>query len=373
MAHTTHNILFLNSIEKSVWGGLENWMELSAQGLAHRGHRVWVAGRAASVFLRRIGAHSDIGVIPLEIGGDFNPVTIQNIARNIREHHINVVLCNFVKDVRLAGLARKLTGGCKIVWTPGVNLAKKSLSHKWLFSGFVDRAIVPSAALKDEIIASGFIESSRIAVIPIGIDDALWRGSREEGRKFIRARYNLPDDAFVCLTSGRFVKQKGHCHLVEAARVLVRKYPNIFFLLLGDGPLQPDLLRQIKQNQLTDRFVLCGILDRHQDAVFGADLYVHPAVVEPFGIVLIEAMAASLPVVATRVGGIPEVVEEGKTAFLIEPADPGQLTNAIERFYNDPSLRASYGQAGYKRYVGCYRLETMIDRIEGALDETAVS
>ncbi len=364
-----HNIVFLNSIDRAIWGGLENWMEIVGRGLARRGHRVRFIGREGSQFLRRLSDRDGLPVIPLDIHGDFDPFTIRHLAMELQSDHPDLVLCNLVKDVRLAGLARKLAEPYKIIWTPGVNLAKRSLSHKWLFSGFVDRAIVPSQHLRDVIVASGYIAASTFDVVPIGIDNAIWTGSRDEGRQFLRDRYNLPENAFVCLTSGRFVPQKGHKYLIEAAAALARQHDDIFFVLLGDGPLEPQLVEQIHGLGLEDRFVLCGMLENHQKAVFGADLYVHPAVVEPYGIVLVEAMAASLPVVATRVGGIPEVVEENRSAVLIDQADPGQLTTAILRLYTDNSLREKYGRAGYERFDRLFRMETMIDRIEAILNE----
>jgi len=371
MSDTTRNILLLNSIERTVWGGLEHWMEMVGRGLARRGHRIRFAGRSGSHFLRRLSDDDEFDIIPLEISGDFNPFTIKALADVVRGDMPDMMLCNFVKDVRLAGLTRTLTEPYKIVWTPGVNLARKSFSHKWLFANFVDRIIVPSAHLRDEIVRCGYIDRSKFDVVPIGIDPDRWRGDRDESRAFLLERFNLPDDAFICLTSGRFVPQKGHCHLIEAARELAERHENIFFLLLGNGPLEADLVEQIKGYGLTDRFVFCGLLDNHRKAVFGADVYVHPAIIEPYGIVLVEAMAAGLPVAATRVGGIPEVVEENETALLVDAADAGQLTQAVERFYTEETLRESFGRRGYERFDRLFRMESMIDRIETSLSETA--
>lgn len=367
----THNIAFINSIEKTVWGGLENWMEIVGGGLAKHGHRVRFIGRDGSQFLQRISERDKLPVISLDIHGDFDPFTIRHLAMALQSDPPDVVLCNLVKDVRLAGLARKLSESYKIIWTPGVNLAKKSLSHKWLFSGFVDHVIVPSQHLRDAIIASGYISPSEFAIVPIGIDDGIWKGNRDEGRQFLRERYNLPESAFVCLTSGRFVPQKGHKYLIDSAATLAAGHDDIFFVLLGDGPLEAQLVEQIRERSLQDRFVLCGMLENHQKAVFGADLYVHPAVVEPYGIVLVEAMAAALPVVATRVGGIPEVVEENRTAVLVDHADAEQLTTAILRFYNDHSFREAYGRAGYERFDRLFRMNTMIDKVETILNKVA--
>lgn len=373
MAQTTHNILFLNSIEAGVWGGLEHWMELTGTGLARRGHRVTFAGRANSSFLRRVSMHPTTTVLPLTISGDFHPTTVRQLADAAAAGSTDLVLCNFVKDVRLAELARTFHHlQYRIIWTPGVNLAKKTLSHKYLFSRFVDKAIVPSGALRDDIIASGFLSPDRFEVIPIGIDETLWQSSRDDGRRFLMDRYDLPDDAFVCLTSGRFVKQKGHQYLVEAARLLADRQPNLIYVLLGNGPLQTDLMEQIKRRELTDRFVFCGLLEDHRQTVFAGDLYVHPAVTEPYGIVLVEAMAAGLPVVATRVGGIPEVVLENETALLVEPADAKALSEAIERMVVDSPRRTAFGLAGRIRFRDRFRLDTMIDRIETCLDEVMV-
>ena len=370
MARTTFNTLFLNSIDPGVWGGLEHWMELTGVGLARRGHSVTFAGRENSVFLRRVSAHEETTTLPLAISGDFHPTAIRQLADASATNSVDIVLCNFVKDVRLAELARKFHQlHFRIVWTPGVNLAKKTLSHKFLFSGFVDRAIVPSLSLRDDIIKSGFLDPARFEVIPIGIDETVWQGNRQDGRQFLGQRYDLPDNAFICLTSGRFVRQKGHRYLIEAARMLAERFPNIFYVLLGDGPLQTDLMEQIKRYQLTDRFIFCGLLEDHHRAVFAADLYVHPSIIEPYGIVLVEAMAAGLPVVATRTGGIPEVVAENETALLVEPADPAGLTEAIERMYTDHSLPLAFGRAGRDRFLKYFRLETMIERLEICLQK----
>lgn len=364
-------ILFLNSIEAGIWGGLENWMEMCGVGLARRSHQVCFAGRTDSVFLRRVSTHPGVEILPLDISGDFHPKTIRQLSGYFSKNHTDVAVCNFVKDVRLAGMGRKLGEQCRIVWTPGVNLAKKSFSHRILFSGYVDKAIVPSVSLRDEIVSSGFIKESKFEVIPIGIDPSLWQGSRKAGREFIIEKYDLPDDAFICLTSGRFVRQKGHRYLVGAAATLLEKYDNIYFLWLGDGPMQATLQEQINGRSLNKHFIFCGLLENHQQVVFGADLYVHPAIIEPFGIVLVEAMAASLPVVASCIGGIPEVAADAETAILVEPRQPSQLTKAIEQFYNNRVMGDKFGQAGYDRFKQNFRLETMIDRVEKSLIEAA--
>ncbi len=342
-------------------------MEMCGTGLADKGYNTLFAGREDSLFLSRLKKHPQIGLVPLHISGDFSPSTINALASIIKEKQINVALCNFVKDVRLAGLARKLTHDFKIIWTPGVNLARKTLSHKFLMAPFVDSAIVPSEHLRNAIVASGHLAKDVFHVLPIGINEHYWQEDKGHSRDSIIMQYDLPDDAFICVTSGRFVEQKGHSYLIDAAVPLVKKYPNLYFLFLGDGPLERELINQAERLNITRHFRFCGLLEDHRKVVFGADLYVHPAIIEPFGIVLVEAMGAGLPVVAARVGGIPEVVCEDETAILAEPKSSVDLTNAIDRMYTDTSLRDSMGSKGHERYQNRFMMSTMIDTLEGII------
>jgi glycosyltransferase involved in cell wall biosynthesis len=364
------NILFLNSIEKKVWGGLEHWMEMCGLGLAGAGHNVFFAGRSGSQFQERMTQHQATTFFPLNIAGDFSPTTAIRLRELINDHQIDVVLCNFVKDVRMAGLARILGRDFTIICTPGVNLTRRSLSHRFLFSNWMDALIVPSRHLRDEIVDSGYIPESKFQVIPIGIDEDYWRRDREISRAVIRKKHHLPPDAIVCLTSGRFVNQKGHTYLIEAAGRLKDKCNDAYFIFLGDGPLQSDLEKQIEELGLVDRFIFPGLLADHRDYVFGSDLYVHPAIYEPYGIVLVEAMAGGLPIVASAVGGIPDVVSDGVNAILCPPTDVDALTEAVLRMYKDDDLRRQYSQSSLELFETKYKLSDMIKVIEQSVVET---
>lgn len=363
------NILFLNSIETAVWGGLENWIAMVAEGLSEKGHSVYVAGRKQSEFLRRISASGRLIATELNLSGDFNPLAVLGLRRLIRAKGIDFTLCNFVRDVRLAGLARILTSKFKIIWTPGVNLARKTISHRLLFRNFVDGAVVPSNFLKNEIVASGYVDRARFHTIPIGLDVKFWSLDKFSAREELIARYGLSRDKFICLTSGRFVPQKGHEYLINSAAELCSKYPNVRFIFLGDGPLENRLRQKIKNLDLEKYFIFAGLMDDHRRIVAGADLYIHPAIIEPYGIVLVEAMAAGLAIVASEIGGIPEVINRNENALLIKPADPAELTKAIERLYNDNDLRLNLGSAGRKRFEKHFNRETMIENIEKYLQE----
>ncbi len=106
------------------------------------------------------------------------------------------------------------------------------------------------------------------------------------------------------------------------------------------------------------------MLDDVGSVMQGADIMIHPSVEEPFGIALLEGMRAGLPIVASRVGGIPEVVEDNRTARLVEPGDKRALATAVIDLLESPSAMTEYGRKGRERWDSKFRLEAMVDSIE---------
>jgi glycosyltransferase involved in cell wall biosynthesis len=366
------NILCLDSIERETYGGMEKWISLTATGLAKRGHNVTAAGRSGSEFLRRIGVtSSDIRILELDISGDFNPATITRLRRFLTKETIEVMTVNFNKDIRLGGLAARLDGGTRVIWSVGLDITKNGFVHRFLAPKLIDGVIVPSHSLKKQITKIGYINPDIVEVIPRAKEERDFVPSKSEASFHLKQKYNLPQDSVVAVTVGRFVDQKGHIYLIEAAVEIVAKFPKVVFLLLGDGPLRKRLESRIAELKLEKHFVLAGMLDEVDHLLLGADLMIHPSVEEPFGNALIEGMWVGLPIVASRVGGIPEVVIEGQTALLVEPRQPRQLAEATMQLLQSPMKRDAFGQAGQKRCRSEFDLKTMIDRIEKYLTKFA--
>ncbi|HWR82806.1 MAG TPA: glycosyltransferase family 4 protein [Candidatus Deferrimicrobium sp.] len=364
------NLCFLNSIERATFGGMEEWIRLAATGLSARGHRVTVVGRRGSELLRRINrAGTTVQILEIDISGDFNPTTIARIRKYFDEAETNVLFVNFNKDIRLGGLAARWRGGPRVVWSVGLDITSDGLVHRWLTPRLVDRVIVPSEALKRQITRRGYIDAGIVTVIPVGIEDDSAAPLRTRAAVELRRRYHLPDESIIAVTVGRLVEQKGHRHLIEAARTIIERHPQIRFLFVGDGPLRGELEARIAQLDLRQHVMITGMVENVARELAGADLMIHPSIEEPFGIALLEGMRAALPIVASRVGGIPEVVIEGETALLCEAGSSDELAATVNLMLAEPQRMHVYGHSGQLRWQQLFRVDRMIDRLETYLSD----
>ena len=144
----------------------------------------------------------------------------------------------------------------------------------------------------------------------------------------------------------QFIPRKGHRHLLQALPPLLRKHPGLQVLLFGTGPLQGEVRAHIECEGLAGRVRLAGFRSDLPRWLGCLDLLAHPATAEGMGVALLQAASAGVPVVASRVGGIPEAVQDGVSGLLVPPADPAALGAALDSLLADPELRKSMGAAG---------------------------
>lgn len=363
------NLLFLDSIERDVYGGMEEWIRLVASGLVKRGHRVRVVGRPGSRFLERLEREThNVQIEPLDISGDFHPGTIAKLKKLIREDSVDAVVVNFNKDIRLGGLAARLDGSPRVIWSVGLDITRDSWIHRALTPRLIDGVIVPSQSLKSQITRHGYIGPELVKVIPIGIPDiGRTHNSAESRRTEVISRFGLPQNAFVVVTVGRLVEQKGHTYLVEALARLVQSIPEINLIWCGDGPLEAGLKDQAKKLGVLEHIVFAGMLDSVESVLGPDNLMVHPSIEEPFGIAVLEGMRAGMPIIASNVGGIPEVL--GDAGMLVPHADPNAIADAIEALRQSPMKWGTLANSARRRYEEHFSLETMIGDVESYFTE----
>jgi glycosyltransferase involved in cell wall biosynthesis len=175
---------------------------------------------------------------------------------------------------------------------------------------------------------------------------------------------------------GRLIPIKGHDVLLRALAAVRQELPEVTLRIAGDGPLEASIRTKVRELGLDDAVSLLGRVAPVAPAFEESDIVVVPSFGEGFGMVALEAMERGRPVIASAVGGLPEIVEDGRTGLLVPPGDPERLAAAIRELAADAERRAAMGAAGRQRALERFSQERCTDRIEslyrGALDATAV-
>jgi glycosyltransferase involved in cell wall biosynthesis len=231
-----------------------------------------------------------------------------------------------------------------------------------------DRILVPSAASKEMVMRTERIPAGRIDVVYNGVDTAIFAHS--EKREEVRSELHIPADAILLGIVGRLSEEKGGVDfLIRAVARLCKTKPNLRLLVVGDGPLRGNLEALAAESAPGGAIIFTGTRNDVAHLLSAMDLFVLPSLNEALPIVVLEAMAAGLPVIATRVGGVPEIVDHEKTGLLVEPGSEGALYSALEHLICDADLREHLARAGRARVASDFTIERMVERIEGLYEE----
>ncbi len=307
--------------------------------------------------------------LPHPRAADFAPAIVQHLRAHPAEvFHIHV------------GTGRENFDGARAARAAGVPAVLQTQHYPWLlgsrkhlvpfFAGLepVDHLIAVSAAQRRTYEKVG-VAPDTMTTVPNGIRA---RGPGP-GRSAARASLGLRDDQPVVLTIGRLTVMKGHRYLLDAVPALLRRFPDLAVVVIGSGHLHEPLQAQAAALGVTGAVHLLGHRSDARMLLDAADVFVLPSRHEGMPLVLMEAMDAGLPVVATRVIGSEEVVVDGETGVLVGARDSGALEQALGRLLADPQLRNQYGQAGRRRFEACFTAERMAadtarvyDRVLGA-------
>lgn len=226
--------------------------------------------------------------------------------------------------------------------------------------------VVVSGALRDDYVARG-LSPQKIRVVHNGIESGRFRRSRDETRTRLQAELGIEPGLPVIATVAVLRPRKGIEVLLEAARAV----PEACFVIIGDGPQREEWQRLAASLGVADRVRWAGYRNDVDALLAGCDLFVHPSLDDAFPTVLLEAMAAGLPIVASRVGGIPEIVTPGVTGELVPPGDAAALAGAIAALLkNDETMkrmREATASSATRFTVGAW-----IDRLRAVYQECAV-
>ena len=232
---------------------------------------------------------------------------------------------------------------------------------RWLNSGF-DAGVTISDHLKGYYQNELGVKNPVFRTIPYGLNPNWF--NQETQPESEHGPLAIPDEVVCFGIVARLTEQKGHTDLIEAFGQLRSRENKIHLVIVGSGPLEQKLKQQVDRLKLEKKVTFTGFRRDVSDLLSQFDVFVHPSRWEGFGRVFLEAMSAHLPIIATNVSAIPEIVIEGETGILVPPKSPSELASAMKRFVDTPGWRRSMGDAGYRRLVEQFSLDEMIDQYD---------
>lgn len=232
----------------------------------------------------------------------------------------------------------------------------------WLLAKKTDKIIAVSEAVKRYVVSRDWVDASKIEVIYNGIDVKKFQSflSKEEARH----RIGIPVKCFLIGTIARLTEQKGHIYLIKAIDIIKGSIPNAKLVLVGSGPLESYLKAEVSEKELNDYVIFLGSRRDIPDILKAMDIFVLPSLWEGLGIALLEAMASSIPVIATNVGGVPEIINNDINGLLVPPGDPFSLSQAIFDLYKNEFKRQRLSKNGLETIENKFTSHCMVKKIE---------
>jgi L-malate glycosyltransferase len=345
------------------WRGGQNQVLLTVNGLRAIGNRAALVAHPDGELRKR--AQEGLELIPLAPRSEADLTAGWRLARVIRRLGPDIIHAHDPHGVAMASLALSLGAGARghdgrrapaLVASRRVDFHLKGNSFsRWKYRQ-VDLFVAASEAIRQMLIGDG-IDADRVVTVHEGIDveriDAVAPVNVHEA-------YWLPHHAPLVGNVAALVPHKGQRYLIEAAHLVVAQVPDARFVILGEGELHDHLQHLVREHHLEKHVLLPGFRTDVIGCIKGFDLFVMSSVTEGLGTSTLDAMACRKAVVATRAGGIPEVVEDGTTGVLVEPRDAHQLADAIVRLLKDERMRGAMADAGYARVRERFTVERMV-------------
>jgi glycosyltransferase involved in cell wall biosynthesis len=341
------------------WGGGQAQVVELCRFLAGRGHRQLVACPSDGMLSPAL-AGLGIPLHDLRVRNDIDLRAAWRLRRLLRARIFDIVHFHTARAHALAP------------WLPHRNsrfVASRLMDYpphfrprvRYLYNRCVDGVIAISQAIADVLIGAG-VDPEQLRVIHLGIDCGRFAPDAAR-REQVRRAWGAAEDV-VLFTAAVLVARKGHDVLLDALAPLLRAGLPLRWVICGEGPLRAQLAAQVAARGLTERVTFTGFSTEVHHLLSGADVFVLPSRHEGLGIAVMEAMAAGLPAVASRVGGLPEIIVDGETGLLVPPGDAAALAAAIERLARAPAWARALGERGRVRAHSLFSSAAMAAAVE---------
>ena len=347
------------------WRGGQSLVRQTVLGLRALGQRAALVAHPEGELFRRMREGLDL--IPLAPTSHIDLAAAWALSRVLKQLRPDVLHAHDPHAIAMAATAISIVAPSPkpplVASRRGEFHAAHNSFSRWKYSQ-VDCFVASCAAIRDRLVADG-MPPNRIIVINDGVDvDRIARLVPVN----VHAEFYLPTHAPIVGNVAALVPQRGHHHLIDAATLVVRDVPDARFVIVGDGELREALERQIKDKHLERHIFLAGFRVDVLELTKGFDIFATSSLHEGMCVALVDAMAAGKPVVATRAGGISEVVDDGTTGFLVEPRDHKAMADALTQLLKDEALRRRMGEAAQARARERFTVERMVRETAGVYE-----
>lgn len=340
------------------WRGGQIQVMHTVLGLRARGDRAALVAHPEGELIRRMAEGPDL--IPLAPTHEVDLAAAWRLSRVIKRLEPQIVHAHDPHAVAMAATALSIAAPAPRVWLVAarrleLRMARNSFS-RWKY-GQVDCFIASSGAIRDRLVHDG-MPAGRVQVVNEGVDVARIEKLPPAN---VHAEFYLPTHAPIVGNVAALVPHKGQHHLIEAAARVVKAVPDARFVIVGDGELRDTLEHQVRHLHLERHVFLAGYRIDAIELIKGFDLFAMSSTTEGMCTPLVDAMAAGKAAVATAVGGVPEVVVDAVTGFLVPPRDPQAMSARLIQLLKNEPLRIEMGAAALQRARDCFTVEQMVD------------
>lgn len=301
----------------------------------------------APEFLNMIAA-SKINTHVFKVKNSYDPRAVRQVKTFLKDNNAHILCTHDPRSLVIGYLASRGNKTSLLAFSRGYTKDSLRVRIYGLMDRinlrFADHIIAVSLAQKRKL-TSLLIPDNKISVVHNAIN-------AEDFRKVepldLHARYRFPPGAKVCVTVGRFSAEKGQTYLVKAARKAINANDSLRFVLYGDGPDLTRIKKLIRRLSLENEIFCPGFEKNVTRSIKGACVLINPSLSEGFPNVVLEAMALRVPVIATAVGGVPELIRHGENGYLVPPKEPDAITRAILEVTSNPDKAARVAEKGWE-------------------------
>jgi L-malate glycosyltransferase len=355
------------SSAQSLGGGERHLADL-ANGLAGRGHDVFVALRPNSQLIDELKRVPRENITTLPLRNSLDAKSARDLAKIVRKNGIEIIHAHMARDYPLAAYAARSNPGSRLIITRHVLFPLNALHRITLAKAA--RIVAVSEAVASELRTGGIVRSEKISVVLNGIDTARFvTASAAFDRSQFLDSWKLPDDSLLVGTVGELTPLKGQEEFLRAAAQVLQQIPAARFIIAGIDHSQANkhrarLQQLIEELSLKERVRLVGWLDDLAQLYCALDVFVSASHTESFGLALAEAMASSTAVVATETEGALELIHPGETGLLVPIGDVDKLAEAILMLLENRDARARMGKAAQQTAAARFDVARMISETE---------